>query len=44
MLDIKLDVKNKGNIFSQNEEINKAIRILPSKETEGFFIAKLRKI
>ena len=25
MLDIKLDVKNKGNIFSQNEEIKKAI-------------------
>ena len=44
MLDIKLDVKNKGNIFSQNEEINKAIRILPSKETEGFFIAKLKKL
>ena len=44
MLDIKLDVKNKGNIFSQNEEIKKAIRILPSKETEGFFIAKLKKL
>ena len=43
VLDIDLKIKNSIEIVSENLELKKAIRILPSKETEGFFIAKLKK-
>ena len=43
LLDIDLKIKNSVEIQTENEEIKKALRILPSKETEGFFIAKLKK-
>lgn len=45
MLDINLELKeaNKGFNENVNKTINKAIRILPSKNTEGFFVAKLMK-
>ena len=43
VLDIDLKIKNSTEIVSENLELKKAIRILPSKETEGFFIAKLKK-
>ena len=42
-LDIDLKIKNSTEIESENRKLQKAIRILPSKETEGFFIAKLKK-
>ncbi len=44
ILDINLNIKNSAEISDENKELKKAIRILPSKETEGFFIAKLKKI
>lgn len=44
ILDINLNIKNSVPISDENKEVQKAIRILPSKETEGFFIAKLKKI
>lgn len=44
ILDIELNIKNSTPISDENKELHKAIRILPSKETEGFFIAKLKKI
>ncbi len=45
LIDIELEIKNKEQGFCDNLDrtINKAIRILPSKETEGFFVAKLIK-
>lgn len=43
VLDIDLKIKNSTEIESENRKLQKAIRILPSKETEGFFIAKLKK-
>ena len=46
MMDINLDIK--GAIPAESLitkfGIEKAIKILPTKETEGFFVAKLRKI
>jgi len=47
MLDIDIEIKQAIPASSGNPrkfEINKAIRILPSKDMEGFFVAKLRKI
>ena len=44
ILKIEINFKNLAPIISKEEEINNAIRILPSKETEGFFVAKLRKV
>lgn len=45
ILDIKIDIR--GGIPADNTNmepsINKAIRIIPSKEMEGFFICKIRK-
>ena len=41
---INLGVKNAVQAISEKDEIRNAIRILPSKETEGFFVAKLRKL
>lgn len=43
LLDIDLKIKNSVEVSSENKVIQKALRILPSKETEGFFIAKLKK-
>ena len=46
ILDIEVDFQKALPGFSENLDvsINKAIRILPSKEMEGFFVAKLKKI
>ena len=46
LLDINLDLREKLQGFNKglNKEISKAIRILPSKSMEGFFIAKFKKI
>lgn len=46
LLDIDIKFKEKMNGFNEGLEksINKAIRILPSKNMEGFFVAKLKKI
>lgn len=45
LLDINIDFKEKVQGFSEglDKSISKAIRILPSKSMEGFFISKLRK-
>lgn len=45
LMDIELEIKDAQFGFNDNLEksINKAIRILPSKETEGFFVAKFIK-
>ena len=42
--EIPLEIKNAIPAISEKKEVTKAIRILSSKETEGFFIAKLRKV
>lgn len=46
LLDIDIQIKNAQKGFTENTDqtINKSIRILPSKDTEGFFVAKLKKI
>ena len=46
ILDIDIEIKEKMNGITQdiNKEINKCIRILPSKMYEGFFITKFKKI
>ena len=38
---IELNIKNATPAISENKEAQNAIKILPSKETEGFFVAKL---
>ena len=45
MLEIDLQLKEAIKASNENldKNINKAIKILPSKNTEGFFVAKLRK-
>ena len=45
LLDIDIDLKEKMQGFSEevDKSISKAIRILPSKNMEGFFVAKLKK-
>ena len=45
MLDIDLNIKGaiKGDNTNTFKEIEKAIKILPTKEMEGFFVAKLQK-
>ena len=45
LLDINIDFKEKMQGFNDGLDgsINKAIRILPSKNMEGFFVAKFRK-
>ena len=40
---INLEMKNVVKGMNENKEIEKAIKILPSKDTEGFFVAKLIK-
>lgn len=46
MMDINLDIKGAipGDSLDTKLGIEKAIKILPTKETEGFFVAKLRKM
>ena len=44
LLDIELTIKNTVPAISENSEVKKALRILPSKETEGFFVAKLKRL
>mgnify|MGYP001859057484 FL=1 len=46
LLDINLDFKDKMNGFNEGLDvnINKSIRVLPSKDKEGFFIAKFKKL
>lgn len=46
LLDIDIEFKEKMQGFTENVDssIKKAIRILPSKDKEGFFVAKLKKI
>lgn len=43
--DIQIDIKESMKAFNENldKSINKAIRILPSKNMEGFFVAKMKK-
>ena len=41
---INLNIKNIVEPISENIEVKKAIKIIPSRETEGFFIAKLKKL
>ena len=45
MLEIDLHLKEamKASNENLNININKAIKILPSKNTEGFFVAKLKR-
>lgn len=45
LVDIDVEIKNAQKAFNDDKDksINKAIRILPSKDTEGFFVAKLVK-
>ena len=45
LLDINIDFKEKMQGFNDGLDgsINKAIRILPSKNMEGFFVAKIKK-
>ncbi len=45
LLDINLDIKEaiKGDNTGLNNTIDKAIKILPSKNMEGFFVAKIVK-
>lgn len=46
LVDINLEIKDTQKGFNENldKSMNKAIRILPSKDTEGFFVAKLKKV
>jgi len=46
MMDIDLNIKSAipGDKLGTNLGLEKAIKILPNKETEGFFIAKLRNM
>ena len=44
--DINLNIKDsiQGSNEGLNREIEKSIKILPSKDMEGFFVAKLKKV
>ena len=44
--DIQIDIKESIRAFNENfdKSIDKAIRILPSKNMEGFFVAKIKKM
>ena len=46
MLDIDLNIKGaiKGDNTNTFKDIEKAIKILPTREMEGFFVAKLKKV
>ena len=41
---INLEIKNAVKGISENKEIEKSIKILPSKDTEGFFVAHFKKL
>ena len=41
---INLEIKNAVKGISDNKEVEKAIKILPSKDTEGSFVARLKKL
>ena len=41
---INLEIKNAIKGISDDKEVEKAIKILPSKYTEGFFVARFRKV
>ena len=41
---INLEIKNAVKGISDNKEVEKAIKILPSKDTEGFFVARFKKL
>ena len=45
LLDISLEIKEAIPAFNDglDSSINKAIRVLPSKNTEGFFVARIQK-
>lgn len=45
IIDIKIEIKEGMSAFTEGRDISigKAIRILPSKDMEGFFVAKLKK-
>ena len=49
ILDIKIEIKDKLPIIIENsdkklkKEIEKSIKIMPSKVQEGFFVAKIQK-
>lgn len=44
LIDIDIDIRDAQKAFNKKERtLDKAIRILPSKQTEGFFVAKLVK-
>ena len=42
-IDIKIDNSIKGITKGYNEQLKNAIRILPDKYQEGFFVAKILK-
>ena len=44
--DIDLEIKGAINAFNEGKDksIEKAMRVLPSKETEGFFVCRFKKI
>ena len=46
MLDIDINIKSaiKGDNTDTAKDIDKAIKILPTREMEGFFVAKLQKV
>ncbi len=46
ILDIDLEIKDALPAFNENmdKNVNKAIRLLPSKSMEGFFVSKLKKV
>lgn len=47
LVDINIQIKDALKAFNDNEldkSLDKAIRILPSKNTEGFFVSKFKKI
>lgn len=46
LVDINIKIKNSIKAFSKgfSKEMEKALRVLPNKEQEGFFIAKLKKV
>lgn len=46
MLDIDINIKSaiKGDNTDTFKDIDKAIKILPTREMEGFFVAKLKKV
>ncbi len=41
---IDLNIRNILEPISEDVEVRKTLKIIPSKETEGFFIAKLKKM